>query len=469
MEKQTESTRYYALDRLAENARLFETMAEIFPVYRMRMEQYLPTDRAKAKELYDLLGKERERLALAINETRLCLLEIGEEKLAEVATTLHLQIAKFPVMARDYSKLANILTAFSRRLPIQQTASAAVIARLMNNVKMGFYPTDPAHIEQIVKGIAFPPGVVTNVFDPCCGEGVALRTLATGNNCYTYGVELDESRATQAQERLHRVAFGSYFYSRISHEAFHVMLLNPPYLSVLNENGGRARHEKRFLAESYEHLLYGGLLIYIIPYYRLTPDIVRILCDNFTDLSVYRFWGKEFERFHQVAVLGTRRRREDGSALVAPFLENIRDHTKLPELTNLPQGRYILPAKPAEVPLFKGAVFNAEELARQLAASKSLSKRLERSRLDSTSKRPILPLNVGQVGLLGGSGMINGLAMCDNPHIIKGRIVKEVTADEDVTQMDRLGNPVVTQRIEISSNKLIFNILTPKGFQSLTQ
>ena len=32
--------------------------------------------------------------------------------------------------------------------------------------------------------------------------------------------------------------------------------------------------------ESMGHLMIGGLLIYIIPYYRLTPDICRILGEN---------------------------------------------------------------------------------------------------------------------------------------------------------------------------------------------
>ena len=466
--QQPDAPRYYALEQLAEFSRTFAALADILPVYRRRLDKYLQTDKAQAKEIYELILKERTRLASLMGEARLCLLELGEEKLAAVAASLRPQLAAFPIMAPDYQKLSDILAAFAAELPQPQTASAAVIGRLMNSVKMGYYPTDPLHVEHITRGIAFPPGGTTNVFDPCCGEGLALRALATGNNCMTYGVEIDEQRAAEAQERLHRVAVGSFFHSRISHEAFHAMLLNPPYLSVLNENGGKARHEKRFLAESYEHLIYGGLLIYIIPYYRLTPDVARILCDNFADLTAYRFMGAEFERFHQIAIFGTRKQREDGAALAVPFLESITEPAKIPELSELPQGRYTLPAQPVEVPLFKGVVFNTAELARQLAASKSLSKRLAKSALDGAAKRPILPLNVGQVGLIGGSGLINGLAMCDHPHIVKGRIIKAISSTENVTQQDRLGNAVKTTVTETASNQLVFNILTPAGFKSLT-
>ena len=82
------------------------------------------------------------------------------------------------------------------------TANAAVIGRLMNNVKMGYYPTDPDNISLLLRGIQFPEGVTTNLLDPCCGCGKALRQVAQGNNCYAYGVEMDESRAEEAQTRL---------------------------------------------------------------------------------------------------------------------------------------------------------------------------------------------------------------------------------------------------------------------------
>ena len=78
--------------------------------------------------------------------------------------------------------------------------------------------------------------------------------------------------------------------------------------------------------------------------------------------------------------------------------------------------------------------------------------------MDSREKRPLLPLNVGQIGLIAGSGMINGLAECDTPHIIKGRIVKQVqrSVDDDTATLT-----------ETRTNKMIFNILTPDGLRSL--
>lgn len=217
----------------------------------------------------------------------------------------------FNLMSTGYKPIYEVLSRFAAAFPTGQKTNAAVVGRLMNNIKLGYYPTDPDNISLMLRGIRFPDGVTTNLFDPCCGCGKALRQLAQGNNCYAYGVELDESRAEEAQTRLHRVGFGSFFYSRISHEAFHLLFLNPPYLSVINESGGRSRHEKRFLIESLPTLMYGGLLIYVIPYYRLTPDICRVLVDNFNDLSVWRFTDSEFKQFKQVAIFGVRKHRDN--------------------------------------------------------------------------------------------------------------------------------------------------------------
>lgn len=256
------------------------------------------------------MEQQRNALVTLIHATRPFLLEL-EHPLAGTAEILAAQVAAFQLMTKDYSKLTAALKRFAGSLPTNQTTNASVIGRLMNNVRMGYYPTDPDHVTLITRGIAFPSGITTNLLDPCCGTGVALRRMATGNNCFCYGVELDRSRAEQAQAQLHRVGFGSFFGAHISFGAFHVVFLNPPYLSVLSENGGRSRDEKRFLLESLPLLTRGGLMVYIVPYYRLTEDICRVFCDNFEDVSIHRFMDGEFKKFKQVAVMGLRRQRTD--------------------------------------------------------------------------------------------------------------------------------------------------------------
>ena len=459
--------RSYALEGLRGLQSEVPQLTQAMVMSRARVEQHRNTDLAAARDDYNELQNTRKRLAEALGEAQLLLMEAEEYQLAANAGQLKGGLLGFDLMSNTYRPVYDALNGFVAQLPLDGTTNAQVVGRLMNNIKMGYYPTDPDNIGLILKGIRFPEGVTTNLLDPCCGCGKALRQIAQGNNCFTYGVELDEARADEAQTRLHRVGFGSFFFSQVSMNSFHLLFLNPPYLSVLNESGGRARHEKRFLIESLGCLALGGLLVYVIPYYRLTPDICRVLVDNFENLGLWRFTDSEFKKFKQVAVMGVRKAR-DVEPQDTQWLEWFAAHPgSIPSLAELPEDRYVLPAKPLEVRTFRGENFNAKELERQLVRSDGFQRMMSHSELDGGVKRPPLPLSISQIGLIGGSGMINGLIQCDTPHVIKGRIVK-VIRNETEERFSPDGKYLGAELHETISNKMIFNILTPNGFKALT-
>ena len=134
----------------------------------------------------------------------------------------------------------------------------------------------------------------------------------------------------------------------------------------------------------------------------------------------------------------------------------------------LEEDRYDIPGTAKSVELFKGEIFNEKELERQLSHSDSIKRLINvRSSLDSGAKRPLLPLSIGQIGLVGGSGYINGLIDCDTPHIIKGRIVK-VKKEEREEKFNVRGKHIGAEVKEVVSNKMVFNVLTPQGFKALT-
>ena len=457
----------YALDQLAQLQGKIIQLSKSMVLQRARIERCRQSDLAAARDIYAELSRTRETLVETLAQVQLFLMEMEEYALAKVSGQLRQGLAGFALMSTGYKSVYEALSRFASSLPVGQKTNAAVVGRLMNNIKLGYYPTDPDNIDLLLRGIKFPEGVTTNLLDPCCGCGKALRQLAQGNNCYAYGVELDESRAEEAQTRLHRVGFGSFFHSSISREAFHLLFLNPPYLSVINESGGRSRHEKRFLIESLPALAYGGLLIYVIPYYRLTPDICRILVDNFDDLTVWRFTESEFRKFKQVAVLGVRKPRGTELQDTLCLEELASAPMSIRSLAEMPEERYALPDHPIEVNTFKGERFNQKELEQQLRRCNSFAQMMARSELDSGVKRPLLPLSISQIGLIGGSGMINGLIACDTPHIIKGRIVKVIRTESE-EKFSVQGNHIGSEVKETITNKMIFNVLTPNGFKALT-
>ena len=459
---------FYALEQLRQTAEAILRGSQRLLKCRAGVEKYRTAQPQRAYAYYLELQKMRDVLVGALGDAQRNLLELEEPVLAGKAGQLQAGLGRFDLMSRAYKPVYEVLTGFAKALPQTDTVNAAVIGRLMNHVRMGYYPTDPENITHILRGIAFPEGVTTNLLDPCCGCGKALRQLADGNNCYTYGMELDEHRAEEAQTRLHRVGFGSFFHSQISREVFHVLFLNPPYLSVLTEGGSRVRSEKQFLVQSIRTLMLGGLLIYIVPYYRLTPDICKILAENFSDLSVWKFTDGEFARFHQAVVLGLRRKPAEDDKTADRLGAQTLTPEMIPCITELEENRYVLPDVAKTVEVFRGERFNEKELERQLTRSGSFTRLLHaKSALDSTEKHPLLPLSIGQIGLIGGSGMINGLIECDTPHIIKGRIVKVKNVERE-EQFDQRGNHTGAEVHEVISNKMIFNVLTPNGFLALS-
>lgn len=340
-----DNQKYYAIVKLEEATRSIKQAVNELPILRKRLEK-LKENKTKAREVYSDLQQQKNKLLSAFNTAVLSLLEMELNEMVDYSIKLSRSVKIFHIMTPDYSKLCSVLLDYISKLPVTdttKTTNAAIIGRLMASVKMGYYPTDIEHIKWIAKGIAFPEDITVNLFDPCCGCGLALHTLAGENNCNTYGIELDRHRAEESLTRLSRVGFGSYFRSRISNKAFHIMLLNPPYLSVMTEGSRNTRNEKRFLIDTFSHIIYGGLLIYIIPYYRLTPDICRVLCDNFTELTVWKFVGNEFQKFKQIAIMGIRQKRQNGSALVSKLASLALYPDSISELSELPENRYILP------------------------------------------------------------------------------------------------------------------------------
>lgn len=452
------SESYYAIEKFAEAERSLVSIIEAMPIKRKAIDIYKEKNNVqRAKDTFTELESTKRKLLDTVRELGLLFSECDMSDASSFANKLYGAVKSFNLLTPDYTKLISAVETLRKQIPKTETVDATLIGRLMNNVKMGYYPTDLAHVKMMKNALKFPENKV-NIFDPCCGCGLALEALALGTDSVTYGTEIDEARGKEAETRLDRVGFGSFFHSRISSEAFHVLFLNPPYLNVIGEGGVKARSEKRFLVESIHHLMPGGVIMYIVPYYRLTYDICRVLCDNFGDISVYRFLDSEFSKFKQIVVFGIKKKKEDGS----DEAEKLSQFAMLPErismIDTLGTEIYSVPEVEKNVEVFKGANFNLGELQRQLAKSKSINMFFEKSKIDAIEKRPLLPLNIGQVGLIGGSGLINGYVDCDTPHVIKGRVIKEVKRRE---------NEEEGTLTETRVNRMLFNILTPEGVKHL--
>ena len=331
--------------------------------------------------------------------------------------------------------------------------------RLAGRIKMGYYPTPLSVVDRIKSFIRVPENQSINVFDPCCGEGLALKHLAKGWNCQTYGIELDEHRAEQAKGNLDKVLKCSCAQARIANGCYSVLFLNPPYDEETFSNGmvtSSERKEKIFLRDSIKYLRSKGLLIYIIPQSRLDKAIAKILSYRFESIHVYKFQGDEYNAFGQIVVLGVKKKSPEIDKDTYETLKKVRE-TDLPELPFCDKPIFCLP-EPGKVNLFRSTVIDLQELAKEAKASPLWRNFREMARIDQDANlRPPLPLHQGHIALMLANGCLDGVVGQGNDrHIVKGKVQKIVKTYQEQ-------NEGTIEEREIDQYQVSIRILTIDG------
>ena len=69
------------------------------------------------------------------------------------------------------------------------------MARLMSQVRGGYYAAAPEAVAAVLERLRPPDQGECLILDPCAGEGKALLQLAEGLRAIPYGIELSEDRA----------------------------------------------------------------------------------------------------------------------------------------------------------------------------------------------------------------------------------------------------------------------------------
>jgi hypothetical protein len=225
---------------------------------------------------------------------------------------------------------------------------ALMFPRIARNfAKNGYFPTDEPTLERALSALAPSVGPMC-ILDPCAGEGVAIAEAAhtLGRACvHAYAVEYDDERAAHARGLVDYCLHSDLMDTLISRQAFGLLWLNPPYGDLVRDQAGgyqfqgRARLEKLFYQRTMPLLQYGGILVFIIPYYVLDQELVGWLTRHFADLRVYRAVETQFK---QVVIFGQRVRQRDQSS------ENVRSARTL--LLQIGQGEVDAEELPSEWP-----------------------------------------------------------------------------------------------------------------------
>lgn len=313
------------------------------------------------------------------------------------------------------------------------------MSRIESRAKAGYYPTPPRVAGAIARHLAPERAggrATIRLLDPCAGTGAAAAHLAAALGAESFGVELNEERASEARAVLTHILTGDAFAIRVANQAFSALFLNPPYDDSWDE---QRRLEHAFLTGLSRTLARGGLLILLVQQRRLELS-ARYLASHYAEHAAYRFPDPEWDAFGQIVLFARRRAeaRHDGAA-EAQLRAWARD--ALPALSDMPpdaRPSFRVPAVPSGPILFAGLFFDAVAAAREARragvwASANLAEQFWPP--DERPTRPLMPLRKGHLAQLIAAGFLDNhiLESGGDRFLVKGRTRKElvVLADDE--------------------------------------
>jgi hypothetical protein len=120
-----------------------------------------------------------------------------------------------------------------------------------------------------------------------------------------------------------------------------------------------------------------------------------------------------------------------------------------------------LPSTTSQIELFKGSVLDTDELLNIVQTSGCLDAFFTKQKVDKIHEntvRPLLPFNVGQIGLVLTSGCLDGIIDEGDGHyhLVKGRVSKKKDTERNVSDG-------VVEETEVISNRVEINVILPSG------
>ena len=320
--------------------------------------------------------------------------------------------------------------------------------------KAGFYPYPPQALALTTQLITAPAEAPLRLLDPCAGEGAALaavthRLTTLGAKPEPYAVELSDTRAKAAAQVLPatNVLKADWFDVSLTTASMSLLWLNPPYdFDLTGELQPTKRLEYTFLRSSYDRLMPGGLLVYIVPRWALgIREVARLLAGHFEQHAVYAV--PEYAQYQQVVLFAVRRAKALPDSGAEAVLKGYAAH--MPPALDTATATYELPAvdRKKRFVCYKNTLTPAEE--RALAAEHGvLTTRAWQEaapKLQSVDFIPAVPMRRGHVAMLVASGLLGTMTLGDT--LARGYAVKvfheltnaqgEVVAEDEDKKVER--------------------------------
>lgn len=339
----------------------------------------------------------------------------------------------------------------------------------MNTPYIGFSNINERIIQTIIPNINTGNRPFT-IFDPECGEGTLLKTAKDINkHAVLYGLESNNYAAQKAKEVADRIIKGTLKGSRISNDAFDIVYCTCHITGTLEQNmavGAIAKVEKMFMMNMLKYLRNDGVIVITLPFYRIHKDVCSLLAKQLKNVSIIRGMGDDEDRGF-VYIIGQKSKSREEDKEIYEALRKCYNYNNVKFAHEVEITPITLPGNTTEIDLFKGSILDMDELLNIVQTSGCTDAFFEKQivkKIHENTIQPLLPFNVGQIGLVLTSGCLDGIIDEGDGHchLVKGRVSKK----KDV---ERSYNNGVVEETEVISNKVEINVILPSGeFKTLT-
>lgn len=320
-------------------------------------------------------------------------------------------------------------------------------------------------LSEIAKKIVPTGNRDLTLFYPDCYNGENIGPFRDiPNNILAYGNESNDAMLSRAKLCMHKVVKGILRGSRIQNNAFDIVYVQPKIELEIDEEDvfSVKRIEKNYIADMFKHVRNDGVMVITMPYSRLFKDVCVMLSKHLKNIQIVRAGGLDFSDMGIVHIIGQKESVKEPREEEYAKLRVLFEHSRVPKASELDKSiEYTLPRMNIFIDLFKGSALDLEEVELIIEKSSLMEKMWQSQKvekLDENIKNPLLPFNVGQLGLVLTSGCLDGIVDEQDgySHLIKGRVSKQILE----TESEKDGNIEIT---ETTVNKVEINVLLPNG------
>lgn len=398
--------------------------------------------KAAIRELIDILSSPDQQLLMA--NTMMPMIErsiLEADNLDRIDEAVGMLVTPFE-QYENYQRYSNYDTKYEKRAHFNEE---------------GFSTDYMRQVFSKIKGMTRPLKVLNTYARD--GENMLEIKDIYSSPVELYAVDVNGDIWSANKPKFYRIAMGELKGATISNDVFDVVMVAPPLTLLKSGKSFIEKIERDYLQKSLNYLRDGGLMLYALPITHLYKEICQFLAKNLTEVQIrvennriYVSGYRNMDKERRVA-------REANLKLRTIILHQNDDEYKV---TNTMLDIHI-PSMALPVKMFRGSRLDEDEFCtmfEQSSATVSFWKEQVTEKLSESSKTPLLPFNIGQLGLILTSGCLDGVVDESNGygHVVKGRVVKKCDVTQDVSVGESRLN-----KTEITSNRVEINVFLPDG------